>query len=305
MKLKDIFDIKYGNRKYHNKSNLLSGKIPLASSKETNNGIHGYYDIEPKYKQCITVPTTGSICEASYHNYPMDADDNTLVLVSKKSLTDIEGIYYIHVIKANKFKYFYGRQVTPERLNETTIPDTIPDWVYDIDIEKIKEDVKVKLNYKRDDRSIYPENTKLFKVPDLFNIVRGKGPSLREAKEKSGDIPYITRTRLNNGVACYTSIKAEHEGNCLTIAQGGTVGSTFYQPKPFNAYGVNVLTPKFELTENRAMYLIPVFESNKFKFNFNRELNQERLEKIAILLPEKNGDVDWEYIDNLVEELRK
>jgi hypothetical protein len=303
MKISDIFDIRYGNHCYQNKSNLTIGTIPLVSSKGSNNGIYGFFNIEPKLKRCITVPRTGSICDASYHNYDMDADDNTLVLTPKNlKMSDNIMLFYCSVIRTLKPRYFYGRQVTPSRLGNTVVPDKIPDWVYKIDISKYN--IKP-LSLKDKPKSLLPAKSKLFKLTDLFTISKGKGPSVREAEEKPGSIPLITATTQNNGVSCYTSIKAKHEGNCITITGDGECGICFYQSKPFNGQSISVLTPKFELTKNRAMYIIPIIEANKFKYNYGYKLSSERLQKMAISLPEKSGDVDWCYIDKKVEELIK
>jgi y4mF family transcriptional regulator len=57
---------------------------------------------------------------------------------------------------------------------------------------------------------------KVNQVLRLFDYEVGKGPSLREAQEKPGNIPYISSTGLNNGVACYTSIESTHPGNQIS-----------------------------------------------------------------------------------------
>lgn len=306
MKLKDIFDIKIGTSLDLNALELDDNGINYVSRTKNNNGVSAKVkrisNIEPLPAGSITIPTVGnSTLDCSIQPEVFYSSQNIFYGIAKKELSLVEKLYYCECLRLNKFKYNYGRPAD-RTLKDIELPDTIPDWVYKIDLKKyLRKPIKLKGNPK----SLLPTKTKLFKLTDLFTIVRGKGPSVREAEENAGDIPRISATSLNNGVVCYTSIKAEHEGNCLTIAADGEPGITFYQPKPFNAQHVQVLIPKFELTKNRAMYLIPLIEANKFKHNYGYALSVERLEKFAILLPEKSGDVDWEYIDKKVEELIK
>jgi type I restriction-modification system DNA methylase subunit len=158
---------------------------------------------------------------------------------------------------------------------------------------------------KKYNQPLLPENIKSFNILELFTINRGKGISSQEAEDNPGDTPFITACTTNNGVACYTSLKAEHLGNCLTITQVGEgVCTVFYQEKPFIISGnANILEPKFCLTLNIAMYLKAIIEANKFKFNYGYILNTERLAKFNIPLPVKDDKPDWEYIENFVNNL--
>ena len=101
MKLKDLFIIKYGQKEYHSKNHLdeIKSGIPLISSKGSDRGIYGYFEIKPKYKHIISVPSTGTICKAYYQEDDCCIDDNCLVLTPKKPLTKVEMVYFSLLIR--------------------------------------------------------------------------------------------------------------------------------------------------------------------------------------------------------------
>jgi hypothetical protein len=107
MKLCELFDIEYGQHEYHSKGFLDNklGAVPLISSKGTDNGIYGYFDIEPKYERVISVPSTGSIGQASVHTYPCCIDDNCLVMKPKLTMTEQELLWYSLLVRKNAYRY--------------------------------------------------------------------------------------------------------------------------------------------------------------------------------------------------------
>ncbi|MCL1875702.1 MAG: hypothetical protein FWF87_05535 [Synergistaceae bacterium] len=47
-----------------------------------------------------------------------------------------EKLYYSMCIKANSYRYNYGRQAN-KTLKDINLPDYIPEWVYDVEIKPI------------------------------------------------------------------------------------------------------------------------------------------------------------------------
>ncbi len=126
-KIKDLFEISYGEREIHDKSNLVNGEELVISSQGTNNGSYGFYKKDPKFKNfVITVPSTGSVGIAYVQEFNCSIDDNCLVLTPKKSFDyDIVTLYFIAVmIRAESWRFQYGRQVTPLRIGKLLIDFT-------------------------------------------------------------------------------------------------------------------------------------------------------------------------------------
>ena len=75
-----------------------------------------------------------------------------------------------------------------------------------------------------------------FLLKDIFPTVQ-RGKRLKESNQVAGLTPYISSTALNNGVANFIGNKSGVRlfSDCLTIANSGSVGSSFYHPYVFVA----------------------------------------------------------------------
>lgn len=123
-RLDDLFTIEYGQREYHSKENLRVGKTIVISSQITDNGCYGFFNTEAKYHApFITVPSTGSVGEATVQEYDCCVDDNCLVLIPKTELTLTQLYFIAAVMRLSKWRFSYGgRKITPNRIRELKIP---------------------------------------------------------------------------------------------------------------------------------------------------------------------------------------
>ncbi len=112
----------YGSKELHDKRWLKDGNDIVISSGGVENGLYGFYEFKPVYNRPIlTCPSTGSISQSFVQEFPCSVDDNTLVFVPKIN-TEIEILYYIStLIRLDGWRYRYGRQITPVRLNNMKI----------------------------------------------------------------------------------------------------------------------------------------------------------------------------------------
>jgi len=315
----DFFKIEYGQHEFSSKSNLKSGKVPLISSKGTNQGIYGLFEINPKYKKVISVPRTGTICEAFYQEGECCIDDNCLVMIPKKEIDIKEMIYFVLLVRMEKYKYVYGRQVTPDRLGNTKIPNTIPKWIIDLKISlpKITKEKVKGINISLKDRK-----WKFFRYDKIFDIRKGyynKKPSESSNKE----VPFIGATDKNNGVTSYhlmDNIKRydktgkedfQENGrifdeNSITISNNGSVGYAFYQSKKFTcSHDVNpVYLLNKELNVFIAMFLCTVIGLEKYRWNYGRKWRPIRMPSSLIKLPvDSEGNPDWQFMEDYIKSL--
>lgn len=138
-----------------------------------------------------------------------------------------------------------------------------------------------------------------FFLKSIFEEVQ-RGKRLKKDHQVKGDIPYISSTSLNNGVDNFI---ANNTGvrifsNCMTVANSGSVGSSFYHPYSFVAsdHVTHLANSKF----NKYTYLFIAALTNRLseKYNFNREINDKRISREKIMLPIKeDGDPDYEYME--------
>lgn len=112
----------YGKRDLHSKDWLSEGDNIVISSGGVNNGLYGFYNYKKAYKKPIlTCPSTGSIGEAFVQELSCSVDDNTLFFELKENI-EIEILYYIAtILRLEMWRYRYGRQISPPRLNELEI----------------------------------------------------------------------------------------------------------------------------------------------------------------------------------------
>lgn len=157
---------------------------------------------------------------------------------------------------------------------------------------------------------------KLFKFTEVFDYERGKRFTKQE--HVCGDIAYISSTKSNNGIDDFVNppeknlkgSKIKIYNNCLTLSNSGSVGILFYHDYSFVASDhVTVIWIKnknIKLNKYIALYLKPIFESIKYKYNFGREISNPNLENEYLKLPiTKESKPDWEYMENYIKKLEK
>jgi hypothetical protein len=112
----------YGQKELHDKGWLRDGDDIIIASGGVENGLYGFHAFPAVYRSpVISCPSSGSICQAYVQEFPCSAYDNTLVFIPKKE-TDAELLYYIAaLIRLEAWRYRYGRQVTPVRLDDLEI----------------------------------------------------------------------------------------------------------------------------------------------------------------------------------------
>lgn len=157
---------------------------------------------------------------------------------------------------------------------------------------------------------------KTINISAIFTISYGNKLDMCQMIEKNGGIPFVTRTATNNGIGGYVeevSYTNAYPANSLTVALGGSIGSTFLQKKPFyTSQNVAVLKPKEELSEVVLLFLATIIEKecNRRFVAFGRELNKHIKKDFTIKLPLTTDDFpDWdrieEYAKGLISNLPK
>jgi len=306
VELNTIFNISYGQKEYHSKSHLTPYEtgVPLISSKGKGNGIYGYFDIEPKYNNVISVPSTGTIGYAIYQEQSCCIDDNCLVLEpnnDNKDITKNEMIYYASLIRMDRHKYLYGRQITPRRMGETEYPSKaeIPNWVKNKKLPDVSSipDYFLKEGYdkacwyldnvnqnqfERDykDNSVPDKIISLntsswteFKLDTLFNIFTGEDLIISSLNE--GEFNVVSHKKVNNGVSGTTQeIEGRKLFDCektLSLADRGNFFATIQSSNFYIGTRVKALESKFDNSNKyKLMFLSTVINQEAFRFSYGR-----------------------------------
>ena len=144
-----------------------------------------------------------------------------------------------------------------------------------------------------------------FDVKEVFpDIMRGR--RLKTDDHIIGEMPYVSSSAMDNGVDNFVSNDKGVRifSNCLTIANSGSVGATFYHPYQFVAS--DHVTSLANTDFNKYVYLFIATIASRLseKYSFNREIKDPRLQREKIMLPIKDdGTPDFDYMEGYMKEI--
>lgn len=305
VKVSDLFDIKYGNGLSLQDCKKDNDGIPFVSRGSQNNGIDDYIEEledEPiNLANTISVAVSGSVMEAFLQKRPYYTGYHVLILTPKESMTDVEMLYYCTCLRANKYRYSYGRQAN-KTLKDILIPDKteIPQWVL---TAKINLPSAIPLKSK-ETPILNTDTWKEFMLTELFSVKGSKTTPLDELEEYGkGKYPYITTQAVNNGVAGFYDFYTE-QGNCLTV-DSAVLGYCSYRDHDFSASDhVEILKPKFSLNKEIALFLVTIINKEQYRYSYGRKASQTKLKNTKIKLPAlPDGTPDWDFMENYIKSL--
>lgn len=141
-----------------------------------------------------------------------------------------------------------------------------------------------------------------FSLIEIFQTIQ-RGKRLKKEDHLEGNIPYASSTSLNNGIDGFIGNDGNVRTfkNCLTIANSGSVGSTFYQP--FKMIASDHVTKLQNDSFNKYIYLFLATAVSRVsgKYSFNREINDFRIKKEKVLLPiTTEGNPDYTFMEEFM-----
>lgn len=143
-----------------------------------------------------------------------------------------------------------------------------------------------------------------FLLSSIFSEI-SRGKRLIRENQVPGSTPYVSSSSLNNGVDnLIGNVFGRSFSNCLTIANSGSVGSTFYHPYKFIASDHVTSLKRSGLSKYQYLYLASRCTVLSGKYNFNREINDKRIRAEKIILPcNQQNNPDFEYMEAKIESL--
>ncbi|UPG90721.1 SAM-dependent methyltransferase [Luteibacter aegosomaticola] len=128
----DAFDIVYGMKELHSRDGIADGETLVISPTEAYNGCYGWLEfgqvMQPPF---VTVAQTGSIGEAFVQFEPCAVNDDCLVLLPRKTLSEAMLVIAAACLHEEKWRFSYGRKLTPARIAEFVLPNdpVLEAWV--------------------------------------------------------------------------------------------------------------------------------------------------------------------------------
>ena len=314
-KIGNIFEIARGKR--HIEKNRKKGSIPYYSASSVNNGVTDFIS-NPLFVMGNKIIVT-TFCDAFYVGSTFTASDEITIL-DNKYINKYNGLFISNSIMSNKSKYAFGRKAFTERIKEQIIMLPIssqgqPNWQFMEDYikQEQKQQAQKIIDYYEhklvelaaDVIGLDKVEWKTFHFTEVFQEIQ-RGKRLTKAHQADGPKPYISSTAENNGVDAFigneTGVRKFED--VLTLANSGSVGSTFYQQFEFVASD-HVTALKSENADKYAyLFLSTVVKRLEEKYSFNREINDTRIKREKIILPaDKQGNPDFQYMSDFVKKL--
>lgn len=130
-----FFDFKRG--KVKKLQSLQKGDVPVIAAARSNQGVAGCYDVEPLYKEQLTISCNGVGCGSTfYHDYPFNVNGDAIVS-SDKMFIPTKAKQFICCILDGLLtrKYSYEEKCSPKKASNEKIllpatPNGEPDWRY-------------------------------------------------------------------------------------------------------------------------------------------------------------------------------
>lgn len=299
MKVRDIFDIDYGQSLSLNKLRTTEpgSGIAFVSRTARNNGISAWVEpiegVQPLPSGLLTVSLRSRNHALATFVQPRDfyCGYHIYVLTPKHEISLQEKLWWAQCITANRYRYNFGRQAN----RSFEIPDAIPSWVTSTTAPNYSSE---RATGQR--ATLHTETWQPFEFHQIFELKRGRNVLKRTMRP--GPTAYVSASAIRNGVMAWIDEVADHPGGQMTVNSNGSVGEAFFQPKPFIASGdVTVLVPKRPITEATALFLCTLIRAEKYRWNYGRKWGPNRMKESVIRLPVRpNGEPDWDWMDQYV-----
>jgi hypothetical protein len=134
IELSEIFDITYGVNLELNRMTASSTGIPFVGRSDRNNGVTARVlrieGITPNPAGTISVAGGGSVLATFLQPEPYYSGRDLFYLTPRIEMSDSQKLYYCACIRANRYRYSYGRQAN-KTLKSLMVPraKSIPKWV--------------------------------------------------------------------------------------------------------------------------------------------------------------------------------
>lgn len=149
------------------------------------------------------------------------------------------------------------------------------------------------------DTTITYKQWREFELNEIFAEIQ-RGKRLKKSDHKKGDRPYVSSTSVSNGIDGFIQNEQNVRvfSNCLTVANSGSVGATFYHPYSFIASDHVTELKNNQLSEYIYRFIVSLVARLGSKYSFNREINDVRIRREKILLPtDAQGDPDYAFME--------
>lgn len=134
--LSQLFSVTYGVNLELNRMVLDAAGIPFVGRSDRNNGVTARVapvsGLAPNPARTLSVAAGGSVLAAFLQPEPYYSGRDLFYLTPLVEMTDSQMLYFCACIRANRYRYSYGRQAN-KTLKDLLLPslESLPPWVSD------------------------------------------------------------------------------------------------------------------------------------------------------------------------------
>ncbi len=309
----ELFIVNRGKPLY--KQYMELGNIPYISASAVNNGMSAYTKSPNRKGNMLSLAYDGSVGATFYQPSSWFASEKIVSIELKDRPFSRElALFFSRVIEHQKTKYNYGykwsvgirmmrgKVVIPITEDGTPDYDFMEQYIKERE-EKLVEKYKTFISNNYQIGGVLPElnskEWKVFFITDIFPTIQ-RGKRLKSADHIDGQTPYVSSSAMNNGVDAFVSNEksVRRFSNCLSLANSGSVGSSFYEPFEFVASDHITQLKNTNFNAYHYLFIATITSRLSQKYNFNREINDYRISREKILLPiTADGTPDYEFME--------
>lgn len=247
--------------------------------------------------------TVSAFCEATVQAPPFvgcgRAGNGMLALEPRAQMSASQlATIAAYINTAVRWRFNWYRQVTADRLGYVAVPsDPVPGVSF-----PVKDYLPKAGRAKKVDWSTLPPLTlRGFALGDLFDLKPGDYHSVSALPR--GKTPVVSCGDRENGITSYRGVTAPVYRGALTIAFNGmNTLNAKYHPYTFAAKDdVAVCQPKKKLRFTTLLFIPVMLGREKWRYSYYRKCFIEKLKRFEIPLPAKNGEVDEDTIQTIME----
>ncbi|MCD8328286.1 MAG: hypothetical protein LUC25_04220 [Ruminococcus sp.] len=290
--------------------------IPLVNAKHGNNGIMFYgrdSDFETA-EMTIDIVQNGAIATGDVYAQPQKTGVlwDAYLIKPKVDIKSVSVLQFLATVleKAIKDKFSYDDKCVWDKAKLLSVPLPVtlsgePNWNYMGEyMSRIEHEVADRLAlFRQTDsktRNIEIFGWKEFVVGELFrNIVKPPVLHSRQIVETEDGVPYVVRTKFDNGIKCRVKPVACVEPSPAGVISWGAENATFfYQEEPFLSGRDIYYIDTTDLKPMTCRFLTACLQKIASKYPYNYGLFPDLLKEERIKLPVTlSGEPDWNYME--------
>ena len=129
----------------------------------------------------------------------------------------------------------------------------------------------------------------------------------REIIQDDNGIPYIVRSKFNNGIKCYAKYQAKMKPSPSgTISFGAENATFFYQSQKFISGRDIYYIDTTKYSKKVCFFIISCLKTLSNKYSYNYGMFPNLLKEDIIKLPiDTAGNPDWKYMEDYISIIEK